>query len=58
MIRIEFTIFKAGVTDSPVSILSFDGNDATGKAFDKKVKMEFYKSLGYTIVGFSNLVIN
>jgi hypothetical protein len=40
----HFTIYKEGQTANPVVIVSPDG-----EPFDKKTKMEFYKSLGYIV---------
>lgn len=40
----EFTIFKQGVTDSPITILS-----KVGEPFNKSAKIAKYLYLGYTI---------
>jgi hypothetical protein len=45
----EFVIFKEGVTEKPITIVSMKGMSANGKAFNKCEKIEFYKSLGYTV---------
>lgn len=37
-------IFKQGVTECPVSILR-----KAGEPFDREAKINFYKSLGYTV---------
>lgn len=50
--KTEFIIFKKGVTDSPVTILSFNGFDGPGpdaKPYHAEKKKAFYISLGYTV---------
>lgn len=40
----EFIVFKEGVTEKPVMILSI-----VGRPYNRSAKIEFYKSLGYTV---------
>jgi hypothetical protein len=44
MFKHEFTIFKKGTTEAPVKILSKEG-----EPFNKALKIEKYKSLGYIV---------
>jgi hypothetical protein len=44
----EFIIFKEGVTQNPVTILSHPNTP-----FDRAKKISFYKSLGYTVTTWS-----
>ena len=40
----QFTVYKKGVTNEPITILSKDGEH-----FNKQTKIEKYLSLGYTV---------
>lgn len=53
MKKIEFIVFKAGVTDTPVSIVSINGMGANGLPFDVEAKKAFYLSMGYTVTSWS-----
>jgi len=44
MFNHEFTIFKKGVTEAPVKILSKEG-----EPFNKVAKIQKYTNLGYTV---------
>lgn len=47
--KAEFSVFKKGMTNGWVNIVSVNGKDVMGNPFDKTSRMERYKSLGYSV---------